>query len=393
MSPVRRALLALALGGFGIGTGEFVMLGLLPEVARSLHISIPQAGYLVSAYALGVVVGAPLVTAFTVSVPRKGLLISIALLMAVTNSASAAAPGFASLLVCRFLTGLPHGAYFGVASVVASKLVREERRGTAMSVVFAGLTVANVVGVPMTTLIGQHSSWRLVFALVAGIEVVAAVAVFAAVPVDAADLASEPTQLRDEMGAFRQPQVWLALGIAMIGGGALFCTFSYIAPLMMHVAGYSESDITPLLILFGLGMTLGNLVGARLADRALMRTIYTAMSCEVVLAVLFFFGAHDQVTAAILVFMFPATSLALLPALQSRIVTLAGGAPNLAAASIHAAFNIANSIGAYAGGLVIAAGLGYAAVNLAAAGFAAVGLALAVASGRLDRRGAPALSA
>lgn len=385
MTQVRRALLALALGGFGIGTGEFVMLGLLPEVARSLHITIPQAGYLISAYALGVVVGAPLVTALTVSLPRKGLLISIMVLMAVGNAASAAAPSFGWLLAFRFLSGLPHGAYFGVASVVAGKLVRPERRSAAMSIVFAGLTFANVAGVPMTTLIGQHSSWRLVFGLVGVIEVLAALAVLAFVPIDAADAAGEPTRLRDEMGAFRQPQIWLALGIAMIGGGALFCTFSYIAPMMTQVAHFSEANITPLLVLFGLGMTLGNLIGARFADRNLMRTIYIAMTCEIVLAVLFFFGAHDQLTAALLILLFPASSLALLPALQNRIVTLAGGAPNLAAASIHAAFNIANSIGAYAGGAVIAAGLGYASVNFAAAGFAAVGLALAVISGRQDR--------
>jgi DHA1 family inner membrane transport protein len=244
----------------------------------------------------------------------------------------------------------------------------------------------------MTTLIGQHSSWRLVFALVGAIEVLAALAVLAVVPVDAADAAGEPTRLRDEMSAFRQPQIWLALGIATIGGGALFCTFSYIAPMMTQVAHYSESDITPLLVLFGVGMTLGNLIGARLADRALMRTIYIALTCEITIAVLFFFGAHDQLSAAALILLFPAASLALLPALQNRIVTLAGGAPNLAAASIHAAFNIANSIGAYAGGAVIAAGLGYASVNLAAAGFATVGLALAVLSGRRDRPRAPALA-
>jgi DHA1 family inner membrane transport protein len=388
MSPVRRALLALALGGFGIGTGEFVMLGLLPEVARSLHITIPQGGYLISAYALGVVVGAPLVTALTVSLPRKGLLISVALVMAAGNVASAVAPGFGWLLAFRFLTGLPHGAYFGVASVVAAKLVREERRSAAMSIVFAGLTFANVVGVPMTTLIGQHTSWRLVFGLVGVLEVLAALAVLVFVPVDAADAAGEPTRLRDELNAFRQLQIWLALAVAMIGGGALFCTFSYIAPMMTHLAGFSEGDITPLLVLFGVGMTLGNLVGARLADRDLMRTIYVAMSCEVLVAILFYFGARSELSAAVLILLFPATSMALLPALQNRIVTLAGGSPNLAAASIHAAFNIANSLGAYAGGAVIAAGLGYASVNLVAAGFAALGLTIAISAGRLDRRGA-----
>jgi len=386
IGPVRRALLALALGGFGIGTGEFVMLGLLPNVAGSEHVSIPQAGHLISAYALGVVVGAPLLTAAAVRLPRKGLLITVALTLAIGNFASAMAPSFDALLVIRFLSGLPHGAYFGVASVVAAKLVPRERRSAAMSVVFAGLTVANIVGVPLTTLVGQHSGWRVVFGLVGAIEVLAAVCVLAVVPIDRADVAGDQPNLRQELNAFRQPQIWLSLGIATIGGGALFATFSYIAPMMTHLAGYSPSDITPLLVLFGIGMTAGNLVGARLADRALMRTIYTAMGCEIVVAIVFFFAAHNKVTAAIMILLFPFCSLTLLPALQSRIVTLAGGAPNLAAASIHAAFNIANSLGAWLGGLTIAAGLGYGSVNLVAAGLAGLGLAVALYSGRLEHR-------
>lgn len=390
VSPTRRALLALALGGFGIGTGEFVTLGLLPNVAGSLHVSIPQAGHLISAYALGVVVGAPLLTAAAVRLPRKGLLITVALALAAGNAASAAAPGFGALLVIRFLSGLPHGAYFGVASVVAANLVPRERRSSAMAVVFAGLTVANVVGVPLTTLVGQNAGWRLVFGLVGAVEVAAALAVLAVVPVDRADATGEQPSLRHELGSFRQPQIWLSLGIATIGGGALFATFSYIAPMMTHLAGYPSSSITALLVLFGIGMTGGNLVGARLADRALMRTIYVAMSAEIVIAGLFFFAAHNKVTAALMILLFPFCSLALLPALQSRIVTLAGGAPNLAAASIHAAFNIANSLGAWLGGLTIAAGWGYGSPNLVAAGLAALGLGVALVAGRRERRDRPA---
>jgi DHA1 family inner membrane transport protein len=386
LGPVRRALLALALGGFGIGTGEFVALGLLPNMARDLHVSIPQAGHLISAYALGVVVGAPLLTAAAVRLPRKGLLITVALSLAAGNFASAAAPGFGTLEAIRFLSGLPHGAYFGVASVVAANLVPSERRTTAMSVVFAGLTVANVVGVPLSTLVGQSEGWRWAFAMVGIIEVLAAIAVLTAVPVDRADATGEQPDLRQELSAFRQPQIWLSLAIATIGGGALFATFSYIAPMMTHLAGYSQSSITYLLVLFGLGMTGGNLIGARLADHALMRTIYVALSCEIVVSGVFFFAAHAKLTAAVMIFLFPFCSMALLPALQNRIVTLAGGAPNLAAASIHAAFNIANSIGAWLGGLTIAAGLGYGSPNLVAAGLAALGLAVALIAGRLDRR-------
>ena len=387
LTPTRRALLALALGGFGIGTGEFVTLGLLPNVAASLHVSIPKAGHLVSAYALGVVVGAPLLTAAAVRLPRKRLLVGVALMMAVLNLASAAMPGFDSLLVMRFLTGLPHGAYFGVASVVAGNLVEPARRSRAMSIVFAGLTVANVIGVPMTTLIGQHSSWRVCYALVGLIEVGAAGAIALVVPAARAD-AGPPARLRHELRAFRQPQVWFSLGVATIGGGALFASFSYIAPMMTHVAGFSAGAITPLLVLFGLGMTVGNLLGARLADRSLMRTMYVALVGEVIVAAVFFFSARNEVTAAITIFLFPMTSLAMLPPLQSRIITYAGGAPNLAAASIQAAFNVANSLGAWLGGAVIAAGLGYAAPNLVAAGLALIGLVIALIAGRLEFRAA-----
>ncbi len=392
LSPARRALLALALGGFGIGTGEFVTLGLLPNVAAGLRISIPQAGHLISAYALGVVVGAPLLTAAAARLPRKGLLIALALALAAGNVASAAAPTFDSLLIVRFLAGLPHGAFFGVASVTAARLVVPRRRGAAMSVVFAGLTVANVVGVPLTTLIGQHTSWRVVFALVAAVEVVAALGVLAVVPVDRGHDGGDWSALRRELHAFANPQIWLSLGIAMIGGGALFASFSYIAPMMTHVAGFSQADITPLLVLFGIGMTGGNLLGARLADRALMPTLYVALSAEIAVATLFFFTDRNQITAAITIVLFPFTSLALLPALQSRIVALAGGAPNLAAASIHAAFNIANSIGAWLGGLTIAAGLGYGSTNLVAAALAALGLLVALIAGRLERRTAAAMT-
>jgi DHA1 family inner membrane transport protein len=384
LSPVRRALLALALGGFGIGTGEFVTLGLLPNIAHSLHVSIPQAGHLISAYALGVVVGAPLLTSAAVRVPRRRLLIIVALTMAALNFASSAMPGFTSLLVVRFLAGLPHGAYFGVASVVAAKLVPAQRRSQAMAVVFAGLTVANVIGVPATTLIGQQYGWRLVFSLVGAVEVLAAVAIFAVVAVDRADLDGSAPELRQELGAFRQPQIWLSLSIAMIGGGALFATFSYIAPMMTHVAGYPSGAITPLLVLFGLGMTGGTLIGARLADRALMRTIYVALTCELLLAAGFYFGCHSMVIAPLFILLLPATALALLPSLQLRILTLAGGAPNLAAASIHAAFNVANSLGAWLGGAAIAAGWGYESTNLVAAGLALVGLFVALGSGRLE---------
>ncbi len=379
---VRKALLALAVGGFGIGTGEFVALGLLPNIAASVHVSIPRAGYVISAYALGVVVGAPLLTGLAVRFARKRFLIAMALAMAAGNVLSAVAPSFGTLLIARFLTGLPHGAYFGVASVVAGSLVASERRSSAMAVVFAGLTVANIVGVPFSTLIGQHAGWRLVFALVGLIQLAAALAVLTQVPSGQGNPNAEHSGIRRELSAFRQPQIWLALAIATVGGSALFCTFSYITPMMTHVAHYPPSAITPLLVLFGIGMTVGNVVGARFADRALMRTVCLAIAGEIAVAVGFYFGAHDKLISAVLILLFPAFALAVLPGLQSRIIKLAGGAPNLAAASIQAAFNIANTIGAWLGGLAIAGGLGYNSPNLVAAGLALAGLVIAGLSAR-----------
>ncbi len=381
--PVRRALLALAIGGFGIGTGEFVTLGLLPNIAGDLHVSIPAGGHLISAYALGVVVGAPLLTAASVRFSRKAVLITLMAWFAVGNFASAAAPSFDTLLAARFFTGLPHGAFFGVGSVVAAGLVHESRRTAAMSVMFGGLTVANIVGVPATTLLGQQTSWRLVFAVVGVIGLLAAASVAAVVPSAGRD---SEASLRRELRVFAQPQVWLALSIATIGGGALFATFSYITPMMTHVAGYAESSVTYLLVLFGLGMTAGNIIGARLVDRALMPTLYGALIAEVVVAGAFVLTDHNKLAAAVTIFLFPATSLVMVPALQMRIIALAGGAPNLAAASIQAAFNVANSLGAWLGGLTIAAGYGYGSPNVVAAGLGLLGLGLAVASGSLARR-------
>ena len=385
----RNALLALAVGGFGIGTGEFVTLGLLPNVAASIHVSIPRAGNLVSAYALGVVVGAPLLTAAAVRFTRKRFLIAMAIAMAIGNFMSAVAPGFTSLAVARFFTGLPHGAYFGVAAVVAASLVRPARRSSAMAVVFAGLTISNVIGVPLATLLGQHAGWRVVYALVGVMQLCAAMAVLSFVPNGQAEPESEHASIRHELHAFRQPQIWLCLAIATIAGASLFCTFSYIAPMMTHEAHYPEpARSRPCWCCSGSGMTIGNLVGARLADRALMRTISFAIAGEAVVAIGFFFGSHDKVVSAALILLFPAFSVGLVPGLQSRIVSLAGGAPNLAAASIQAAFNVANSVGAFLGGIVIAAGLGYSSPNLVAAALAHWRPGRCAVVGEAGRRGA-----
>ena len=386
LSPVRRALLSLAVAGFGIGTGEFVIFGLLPNVAEDLGVSIPQAGELISAYALGVVVGAPLLTIATVRVPRKTLLISLMIAFAVGNFLSGLAPTFDLVLLARFATGLPHGAFFGAGAVVAGGLVRPHRRSAAMAVMFTGLTVANVVGVPLTTLLGQHLGWRPIFAMVGCVGLLAAVCIAIFVPTVRDET---PGDVRSEFRTFRKPQVWLALAITVFGGGGLFATFSYIAPMMIHVTGYAEQTVTWLMVIFGLGMTVGNLVGARLADRWPIGSIYLALTCEITIALSFLLTSHNKVTAVLTIFLFPATSLAMLPALQNRLISLGEGAPNLAAAAVQAAFNVANSLGAWLGGVAIAAGLGYSSPNLVAAGLCAFGLVIALAAGSLDRPSAP----
>jgi MFS transporter, DHA1 family, inner membrane transport protein len=385
IDPSRRALLALSLGAFGIATGEFVTLGLLPNIAESLQVSIPRAGNLVSAYAVGVVIGGPLLTLATVALPRKVLLLILVLLMAATNIATAVTPGFGNLLLIRFLAGLPHGAYFGAAAVAAGNLVEAGRRNAAMALVFAGFTVANIVGVPLTTLVGQQAGWRAAFALVGLIEVIAGLGILLLVPTQPVGTGANAPRLAQELRAFRNMQVWLALGIAAIGGGAMFATFSYITPMMTHITGYSQSSITALLVLFGIGMTAGNLVGARLANWGLMRTVYLSLGAQIVVALLFVFTVHNKIAAAITIALFPFATIAMVPPLQARLIKLADGAPNLASAAIHSAFNIANSLGAWLGGLTIAAGFGYASPSVVAAALAECGLVLALISGRLGR--------
>jgi DHA1 family inner membrane transport protein len=383
---VRRSLLALAVGGFAIGTGEFVMMGLLPQVASDLSVSIPRAGQLISVYALGVVVGAPLLTAASVRFRRKTVLLVLMSWFAAGNLLSAIAPTFGLVMLGRFVSGLPHGAFFGAGAVVAGSLVERKRANSAMAVMFAGLTVANIVGVPLTTILGQHTGWRAVYAIVGLIGLLAVAAIAIAVPGDAAPADPDhEVSIVHELRAFAKPEVWLVLGVAMLGGGGLFATFSYITPMMTNVTHYADSSITWLLVLFGLGMTVGNLAGARIADRFPTRTLLFSLVAEIVVAVAFIGADHNRVTAAIAIFLFPLTSLAGLPTLQGRIIALAGGAPNLAAASIQAAFNIANSIGAYLAGLAISAGYGYSSPNVVAAVLVVIGLGLAIAATFVER--------
>ncbi|MEQ0562898.1 MFS transporter [Amycolatopsis sp. NEAU-NG30] len=378
------ALLALAIGAFGIGTTEFVMMGVLPQAAADFGVDIPTAGHLISAYALGVVIGAPLLTAVAVRLPRKTMLLAMMGLFTVGNALFALSPSQEFGVAFRFLAGLPHGAFFGAGAVVASSLVGPGQRAKAVSLMFLGLTLANVIGVPLGTLLGQRVGWRATFGVVAVIGLVAIAAIAKLVPHQGKPAAE--ASLRNELGAFKRPQVHLALAIVTFGLGGVFACLSYITPMLTDVAGYAPSDVTLLLSLAGVGMTIGNLLGGRLADRALMPSLYIALLALAAVLGVFTVTAQGKVGAAVTIFFVGVAGFMIGPMMQARIMEKAGGTPSLVSAAVQSAFNIANSIGAYLGGLVIAGGLGLVAPNWVGALLAVFGLTLAVVSGTLDRR-------
>lgn len=377
-----RAVLALGLGGFSIGTGEFVIMGLLPDVAADLRITIPDAGHAISAYAAGVVIGAPLLAVLAAGWPRRTLLIALMAIYAAGNFASALAPGYLSLNLLRFATGLPHGTYFGVAALVAAGLAPANQRARAVGLVMLGLTGATLVGVPIAAWLGQVLGWRSAFVFVGLIALAAMALLRWQVP----DLAApEGASVLRELGALKRKQVWLTLGIGAIGFGGLFSVFSYITPTLTQVAGLPVAGVPLVLALFGLGMVTGNLVGARLADRALMRTIGALLAWSVLVLAVFPFAAHHVASAAVNVF-FVGTLVAIGPALQIRLMDVAGDAQTLAAALNHSAFNMANALGAWLGGLAISAGLGWTSTGWVGALLACAGLAVFAWSLASERR-------
>ncbi|ADJ42641.1 MFS transporter arabinose efflux permease [Amycolatopsis mediterranei S699] len=382
------ALLALAIGAFGIGTTEFVMMGVLPQAAADFGVDIPTAGHLISAYALGVVVGAPLLTAVAVRLPRKTMLLAMMGLFTVGNALFALSPNQQFGVAFRFLAGLPHGAFFGAGAVVASSLVGQGERAKAVSMMFLGLTLANVIGVPLGTLLGQQVGWRATFGVVAVIGLLAIAAIAKLVPHQGKPTAE--ASLKNEIGAFKRPQVHLALAIVTFGLGGVFACLSYITPMLTDVAGYSPSNVTLLLSLAGVGMTIGNLLGGRLADRALMPSLYIALLALASVLGIFTITAQGKIGAAITIFFVGVAGFMIGPMMQARIMEKAGGTPSLVSAAVQSAFNIANSIGAYLGGLVIAGGLGLVAPNWVGALLAVFGLTLAIVSGTMDRREARA---
>lgn len=359
---------ALALGGFGIGTTEFVAMGLLPDIATGLGVSEPTAGHVVSAYAAGVVVGAPLIAVIGAKLPRKTLLIALMIAFTIGNAATVLAPNYELLVASRFLAGLPHGAYFGVAALVAAHLAGPGQRARAVSLVMMGLSVANVVGVPAASWLGMALGWRSAFILVAVIGALTVVAIAAWVP----SLSIPTTSVRIELGALKSTQVWLTLAVAVIGFGGVFAVYTYISTTLTDLAGLSKSLVPVALMLFGIGMVVGNFVGGRLADRALVPGIFMTVTSLAVLLAVFIVAVHNPYTALLLVFLLGAGCAAVGPGLQVRLMDVAEDAQTLAASLHHAAFNLANAFGAWIGGVVIAAGLGYTAP-------AAVGVVLALA--------------
>ncbi|MBG0739336.1 MFS transporter [Paeniglutamicibacter antarcticus] len=385
LSPrqVTLAIFSLAVGGFGIGTTEFAMMGLLPNVANGVHVSIPDAGHLISSYALGVVVGAPVLAAVGARLPRKKLVLGLMVLFTVGNLSSFFAPDFGSLLVSRFVAGLPHGAYFGVAAVIAASLVAPTKRGHAISMVMLGLSIANVVGVPLATLIGQQFGWRLMFVLVALIGLLTLACILRFVP---AQKAAKDASIRTELRALKRLQVWLALLIGIVGFGGFFAVYTYIAPTMTDVAGFPADFLPVVVALYGLGMVTGNVIGGKIADRSVLGSIYAVMAFIAMMLLLYSLAVHVQWSALVMIFVVGAAGAMLVPALQTRLLDVSPDAPSLASSLNHAALNVANALGAFLGGLVIAWGWGYVAPAVVGAGLAVIGLAIALISGRVDHR-------
>lgn len=374
--------LALALGGFAIGTGEFAIMGLMPNVAADLGVSEPQVGHVISAYALGVVVGAPVLALLGARLPRRILLLLLMGCFALGNFASALAPSYEPLLIFRFIAGLPHGAYFGIAMLVAASMAPPHKRAKAVSRVLAGLTVAILIGNPLATWLGQFMSWRYAFALVGiiAITTIAMVAIF--LPADPHEQRSSPM---GELRAFNRAPIWLALGIGAIGFAGMFCVFSYMAPTLLHVTQVGPGWIPLAMGVFGAGCIVGNSAGGWLFDRLRLRAVAWILAWSTLVLLVFPFAAHSLWTILPAIFAL-GTMIALGPALQTHLMDVATGAQTLAAASNHAAFNVANALGPWLGGLAISAGMGWTITGYIGAATAIGGLLLFAWAWRVQQK-------
>ncbi|MFG0822344.1 MFS transporter [Pseudomonas sp. GLN_3] len=370
---------AMALGSFAIGTGEFAIMGLMPDIASNLQLSEPQVGHAISAYALGVMVGAPTLAILGAKLLRKHMLLLLMLLYAVGNLATAFAPSFGGLVAFRFISGLPHGAYFGIAAVVASSMVAKDQRAGAVARVMMGLTLAMLLGNPVATFLGQYFGWRSAFVLVGAIALCTIALVWRFVPQRHDETRSDP---RKELQAFAHPQVWMALAIASIGFAGMFCVFSYLAPTMLQVTQVSPQWIPFGLAAFGVGGIVGNIAGGKLFDRLQFRAVGLVLMWSVAV-LLFFTFAAQALWSLLLGIGLVGTMIALAAPLQIRLMDIAHEAPSLAAASNHAAFNLANALGPWLGGMAITAGMGWTSTGYIGAATALVGLGIYLVARRM----------
>ena len=383
-------LLALAMGGFAIGVTEFSAMAVLPDFARGLGIDAPTAGHVISAYALGVVIGAPLIAVLGARLPRRTLLIGLMALFAVGNALSALAPTYGWMLAFRFLSGVPHGAYFGVAALVATSVAAPGRRTQAVARVMMGLTIATVIGVPMAKAVSLTLGWRWTFAIVSALALLTMALVYKLAPKDQPQPSASPWR---ELGALKERQVWLTLGIGAIGFGGMFAVYAYLASTMTEVTGAAPQAVTFALAAFGLGMTLGNLVGAWAADRAQMPAAAWLLLWSAGSLALYPLAAGQLWSLIVVIFMIGCRG-GLASVLQTRLMDVAGEAQTLAAALNHSAFNMANAIGPWLGGMAIAAGYGWTSTGYVGSALALGGLVIwvvAVLDARTQQRPAPAL--
>ncbi|OUJ72489.1 MFS transporter [Hymenobacter crusticola] len=352
----KRSLIPLTLGGLGIGMTEFVMMGILPDIAHAMHISIPTAGHFISAYALGVVVGAPLLVALTGKLPPKQILALLMGLFALGNALSVLAPSYHIMLLTRFISGLPHGAFFGVGAVVAGRLAAPGKEAQAVSIMFAGLTIANIIGVPIGTYLGHNFSWRIPFVLIVVVALLTVVSVRRLLP----DLPAKNTRLQDEFHAFTKLEPWMIIAITVLGNGGFFAWFSYIVPLFTEVTGFSNNAVTFLMVLAGVGMALGNFLGGWLTDRMspLRATTWLLMAMTTALLAIPL-AAHYQIPTVLMTILTGGLAFSTAAPIQMLMIRAAKGSEMLASSLSQSGFNTGNALGAYLGGLPIAAGLGY----------------------------------